>query len=73
MTAARTPVARVDLRREDFPFVIAAYRVSTDDEVWRRKVTGPAELWIPPLARQFGEPVRIRIFWKDGRVEVKEP
>jgi hypothetical protein len=63
---------RHDLPAEYFPFTIEAINPATGQVVWFRRVDKPdgvLKLEIPPLARQLGHPVSIRLVFADGSVE----
>jgi hypothetical protein len=63
--------AEHDLHLWDFPFTIEARLASAGRDsavVWCKLVTGPGMAWIPPLAKQYGEPVSLRILWPDGSI-----
>lgn len=60
------PSSRHTLPAVAFPFVMIAISVETGAEVWRRRVTGPDKVFVPPLAERIGGPVRIIIEWPDG-------
>lgn len=47
-----------------YPFSILALDTRDNSVVWRRVVTGPESLKLPPIARRIG--VKIRIIWPNG-------
>jgi len=57
---------------ESYPLLIEALHPDTRQVVWSLKVEQPANgdtrIYIPPLARRFGHPVKIRITFADGEV-----
>lgn len=66
------PVVSYDLTPSMFPFVIEAYNPDGGEIVWTKTVEQPAPgerggIWIPPLRKQLGHPVCIRITFADGR------
>lgn len=61
-----------DLRPEQYPFTVYAYRISDTEEkdpVWTTTVTGPGPLYVPPLSKQAGEEITVVIHWGDGTIE----
>lgn len=67
-----TPGVRCDFHPEDFPITFEALHPKTRVVVWSQTVERPAdatELYIPPLAKQLGHRVIMRITFGDGRVE----
>jgi hypothetical protein len=64
--------AHHDLRSDQFPFELVALDSETGAVVWRHTVTGPGKVTIPPLARQLGRRVKMRIIWPDGTVSTDD-
>jgi hypothetical protein len=62
------PTARVNLEPNDLPLTIEAISSATGEVVWRHVVTGPGAIFVPPLAKMIGCPVRIRFRWANGTV-----
>lgn len=61
-----------DIPSAAYPFTVYAYRESSAldvDPVWEATVAGPGPLYIPPLSKLVGEPVRVVIHYADGTVE----
>ena len=57
--------------RDLYPLRVEALHPATGEVLWETKVEEPEGLeylWIPPLAKIFGHPVRIRIVWGDGTI-----
>lgn len=67
------PTARHDLPASMYPFTIEALNAETAEVVWKHVVTGPGSVYVPPLARDFGHPIAIRVTWADGNVMVQAP
>jgi hypothetical protein len=66
----------IKLPAESYPFTIQAISTLTGDVVWEQRVEMPdgavqAGLHIPPLAKQIGCPVQIKLLWPDGSVTEK--
>jgi hypothetical protein len=73
MTGPDLPIARVNLAVSEFPITIEARSVETGGVVWSRVVHGPEALYVPPLAKMIGHPVRIRIRYPDGTITDSDP
>jgi len=67
------PVARHDLPQDCFPFVVQALSTRDGTVVWERTIKRAENVYIPPLAKQIGCPVKIRLIWPDGTVEEQDP
>lgn len=70
------PVAWTDFPPDEFPVVIEALHAVTRAVVWRavlERPAGLAALHIPPLARQLGHPVTMRITVATGQVVELDP
>jgi hypothetical protein len=68
------PLAIADLPREKYPFVLECLHWQTHVVVWSVTVEAPPVgerviLRIPPLAKQLGHPVTVRITFADGSVQ----
>jgi hypothetical protein len=57
-----------NLEPEDLPVTISAYRTDTDEEVWREVITQPTALYVPPLARIHGCPIKVVVEFANGAV-----
>jgi hypothetical protein len=66
---------RYNFRPEDFPITFEALHPKTGAVVWSKTVDAPeTELYIPPLAKQLGHRVVIRITFGERTVtEEKQP
>lgn len=62
-----------DIEAGAYPFVMCAMNDETLVEVWRTLVTGPGAVQIPALKKQFGGPVRTRIYFNTGYVIETRP
>jgi len=71
---SKRPVAAYDLPARAYPVTMTAHRTSNGEEVWREVIERPpGVLEIPPLAKQVGERVWIRVTWATGEVEEAWP
>lgn len=57
-----------ELPADRFPFTMQAFSTRDGSMVWERLIKAPGPVWVPPLAKQIGCPVTIRITWPDGTV-----
>ena len=63
-----TAKAKITLPAEAYPLTIEAINMHTDAVVWTAEVTGPEVLYVPPLRKTVGAPIRVRITFADETV-----
>ena len=57
-----------DLPAKAFPVVLRAYRVDSDKKVWEETLRDAGAVYIPPLQKRLGVPVRVEVEMADGTV-----
>lgn len=78
MTWMGLPSATHDLPARAFPIHLRAYRADNGEQVWEAWMDKPFSglrnaLYVPPLAKQQGCPIIMRITTADGGDEVTGP
>lgn len=63
------PTAFADVPADAFPLTIVFVGVDSGREVARIVVDGPGAVHIPPLRREHGEPIGVRIEYANGLVD----
>jgi hypothetical protein len=66
-------IPQYNLPATAYPLTIIALRSDNRAEVWRHHLMSPGAVYIPPLAKQHGVKVIIRIEYADGTVDEKQP
>lgn len=72
------PRKEFDLPLEAYPLTLEAYHPETRKVVWSRVIDAPlsgqrAEIFIPPLRKQLGHPVAMRVIFADGTCREQGP
>lgn len=66
-------VPKFDLPIEKYPLTVMALRSDNREEVWRHTMMSPGGMTVPPLKKQHGVSVIIRIEFGDGTSSETKP
>lgn len=68
---SKLPVAFADEPESHFPLVLIFYLAATGKEVHRIEVDGPGAIFVPPLAKEHGGRIALRIEYANGEIDAR--